>query len=104
MSTTPVTSSTEIDHSEHPPANVSSESVSRQVRRDPYGIDSYPAAVSSERVKRQEWGDLLKKPTKIPKPKNEDHDLERGDLLNSDIPEWLQEFRENLVDERVPEH
>ena len=22
----------------------------------------------------------------------------------SDIPEWLQEFRENLVDERVPEH
>ena len=26
------------------------------------------------------------------------------DLLNSDIREWLQEFRENLVDERVPEH
>ena len=23
---------------------------------------------------------------------------------NSDIPEWLQEFRENLVDERVAEH
>ena len=22
----------------------------------------------------------------------------------SDIPEWLQEFRENLVDDRVPEH
>ena len=22
----------------------------------------------------------------------------------SDIPEWLHEFRENLVDERVPEH
>ena len=35
---------------------------------------------------------------------NEDPDLERGDLLNSDIPEWLQEFRENLVDDRVPEH
>ena len=42
--------------------------------------------------------------TQIQKPnKNEDHDLERRDLLNSDIPEWLQEFRENLVDERVPE-
>ena len=41
---------------------------------------------------------------KIKKPnKNEDHDLERGDPLNSDIPEWLQEFRENLVDDRVPE-
>ena len=28
---------------------------------------------------------------------------ERGDPLYSDIPEWLQEFRENLVDDRVPE-
>ena len=35
--------------------------------------------------------------------KNEDHDLERRDLLHSDIPEWLQEFRENLVDDGVPE-
>ena len=24
--------------------------------------------------------------------------------LDSEIPEWLQEFRENLVDERAPEH
>ena len=24
--------------------------------------------------------------------------------LSSEIPEWLQEFKENLVDERVPEH
>ena len=23
---------------------------------------------------------------------------------SSEIPEWLQEFRENLVDDRVPEH
>ena len=30
--------------------------------------------------------------------------IERGDSLCSDILEWLQEFRENLVDERVPEH
>ena len=29
---------------------------------------------------------------------------ERGDPCHSDIPEWLQEFRENLVDDRVPEH
>ena len=43
--------------------------------------------------------------TQNPKPNlNEDHDLERRDLLNCDIPVWLQEFRENLVDERVPEH
>ena len=35
---------------------------------------------------------------------NENHDIERWDPLCSDIPEWLQEFRENLVDDRVPEH
>ena len=32
---TPMTSSTEIDHSDHPPAIVSSKSVDRQVRGDP---------------------------------------------------------------------
>ena len=39
-----------------------------------------------------------------PKPnKNEDPGIERGVPLYSEIPEWLQEFRENLVDDRVPE-
>ena len=42
--------------------------------------------------------------TKNPKPnKNENHDTERSDPLHSEIPEWLQEFRENLVDDEVPE-
>ena len=84
-------------------STVSSDSETRE-RRDLCGIDSCPAAVSSTHVERQERGDLLTKPTKNPKPKkNEDHDLEWGDLLSSDIPEWLQEFRENLVDDRVPQ-
>ena len=83
-------------------------------REDPYGIDHHPAIVSSESVERQERRDpcsseaseeLLNKPTKIPKPnKNENHEQVREDPYYSDIPEWLQEFRENLVDERVPEH
>ena len=70
--------------------------------------------MSSERVERQERGDpcssetsekLLHKPNKNPKPnKNEDPDQERGDPCHPEIPEWLQEFRENLVDDRVPEH
>ena len=76
-----------------------------RAREDLCGIDSYPVSVSSEHVERKERRDPLTEPTKNPKPnKNEDHDLERGDLLNSDIPEWLQEFGENLVDDRVPEH
>ena len=48
--------------------------------------------------------ELLLEPTEISKPnKNEDHEQVRGSMY-SDIPEWLQEFTENLVEERVPEH
>ena len=59
-------------------STVSSDSVARQERGDPCGIDPYPAIVSSERVEWQARGDpysseiseeqLLTKPTKNPKP------------------------------------
>ena len=98
-STTPSSSSTStsttpsrqrIDHSDHHPAIESSESVDRQARRDPFTSET------SE--------ELLHEPTEIPKSnKNEDHEQVLGKPY-SDIPEWLQEFRESLVDERVPEH
>ena len=96
----------EIDHptsssssSTSPTTTVSSDSETR-AREDLSGIDSHPASVSSSRTERC---DPLTKPTKNPKPnKNEDPDLERSDPLCSDISEWLQEFRENLVDDRVP--
>ena len=69
---------------------MSSESVDRQVRGDPYSSET------SE--------ELLNKPTKTTKPnKNENHEQVREDPCHSDIPEWLQEFRENLVDDKVPE-
>ena len=75
---------------DHHPATVSSERVDRQARRDPYSSET------SE--------ELLNKPNKTPKPnQNEDHEQVRGDP-NSDTPEWLQEFRENLVEKRVLGH
>ena len=78
----------EIDHptsssssSTSPPmtsSTVSSDSVIRLERGDPYGMDHHPAIVSSERVERQERRDpyssdetseeFLTKPTKNPKP------------------------------------
>ena len=86
-----------------PTTTVSSDSETR-AREDLSGIHSHPAPVSSSYVERTERDDPLTKPTKNPKPnKNENHETERGDPLYSDIPEWLQEFRENLVDDRVPE-
>ena len=49
-------------------------------------------------------GDLPPNPTKNPKSnKDEDSEQARRDPL-SDLPERLQEFRENLVDEKVPEY
>ena len=109
-STSMTPSRQEIDHptsssssSTSPTTNVSSDSETR-AREDLCGIDSYPVSVSSKHVERKERGDPLTKPTKNPKPnKNKDHELERGDLFCSEIPERLQEFRENLVDDRVPE-
>ena len=87
-----------------PTTTVSSDKETR-TREDLCGTDSYPVSVSSKHVERKERRDPLTKPTKNPKPKkNEDPDLERGDPYYSDIPEWLQEFRENLMDDRVYTH
>ena len=110
-STSMTPSRQEIDHptsslssSTSPTTTVSSDRETR-AREDLCGIDCYPVTMSSEHVERKERRDLLTKPTKKTKPnKNEDHDQERRDLLHSDTPERLQEFRENLVDDRVPEH
>ena len=86
--TTP--SGQEIDHSDYHPAIESSESVDRQARGNPFTSETSEA--------------LLHEPTEIPKPnKNEDHEQVRGSP-HSDIPEWLREFKENLVDDKVPEH
>ena len=41
----------------------------------------------------------------IPKTNKKETTIARGDPLcsdNSEIPEWLQEFRENLVDDEIP--
>ena len=49
-------------------------------------------------------GNLRKsKPTKSPNPNKKETTIERGNPCgDSEIPEWLQEFRENLVDDEIP--
>ena len=50
-------------------------------------------------------GNLIKiQANKIPKTNKKETTIERGNPSDSEIPEWLQEFRENLVDDEVPEH
>ena len=41
---------------------------------------------------------------KNPKPNEKESKEEQSDSLYSEIPEWLQEFRENLVDDEIPLH
>ena len=41
---------------------------------------------------------------KIQKPNKKETTIERSNPLNSEIPERLQEFRENLVDDEIPVH
>ena len=41
---------------------------------------------------------------KTQKPNRKETTIERGNPLNSEIPEWLQEFKENLVDDDFPVH
>ena len=39
---------------------------------------------------------------KIPKPNKKETTIERGNPCDSEILEWLQEFRANLVDDEIP--
>ena len=39
---------------------------------------------------------------KTPKTNKKETTIERGNPCDSEIPEWLQEFRENLVDDKIP--
>ena len=48
-------------------------------------------------------GKLVETQAKIPKTNKEETTIERGNLCDdSEILEWLQEFRENLVDDEIP--
>ena len=86
-------------------ASSSSPTVSEiQIREREDGInsDTSPVQVSTSVDDRSGQPDETQA-NKIPKPnKNENHGTERGDPLYSHIPEWLQEFRENLVDDEIP--
>ena len=50
-------------------------------------------------------GDLMiTKPIKSQTTNKKEPKREQSDPLYSEIPEWLQEFRENLVDDEIPVH
>ena len=73
-------------------------------RDDRIESDISPVTVSTKVHDRSEQP-VVNQANKIPKThKNENHEKDRGNPLCSEIPEWLQELRENLVPEQGDSH
>ena len=63
----------------------------------------HTASIRSESMSEEVRGDSSRGPAETEKPHKNDNEEVRGDPLRG-LPEWLEEFKENLVDESVPEH
>ena len=71
-------------------------------REDAPNSDISPVPVS-ELVDDRTVKPVETQANEIPKSNKKETAIERGNLCNdSEIPEWLQEFRENLVDDEIP--
>ena len=104
------TSKTPSKQESHSSSSSSSSSSSPTVseiqireREDATNSDISPVPVSNSVDDRS--GQLEKiQANKSPKPNKKETTIERGNPCDSEIPEWLQEFRENLVDDEIPVH
>ena len=64
----------------------------------------YPASTRSESTSEEVRGNSSHGQAESENPnKNDDNEKVRGYSLH-DLPEWPEEFKDNLVDESVPEH
>ena len=101
------TSRTPLRQESHSPSSSSSSSsptvseIQTREREDRIDSDITPVQVSNS------VGDGSGQPDKTqanknPKTNQKETTIQRGDPLYSEIPEWLQEFRENLVDDEIP--
>ena len=103
-------SSSSSSSSSSPTTATSSDSETRE-REDRTGSDTSPVIVSTK-IDDRSGQPVVNLANKIPKthkkvPQIDRRDTllrERGNPLCSEIPEWLQEFREKLVDDEIPEH
>ena len=72
-------------------------------RGDRTESDISPVTVSTTVDERSRRPDI-EQANKNPKTNKKETTIERGNPLDSEFPEWLQEFRENLVDDEIPAH
>ena len=72
-------------------------------REDRIESDISPVIVSTK-VDDRSGRPVVDQANKIPKTNKKEPQTDRGDPLSSEIPERLQEFREKLVDDEIPQH
>ena len=75
--------------------------ISVREREDAPNSDISPVPVSESVDDRSGKPDETQA-NEIPKTNKKETTIERGNPLDSEIPEWLQEFKENLVDDEIP--
>ena len=91
---------------------ISSSDNETRDKEDPIEHDTSPVLVSSTNVGGRTGQPVVGQANQnLPTTNEKETMIERGNPLFSDsghagsqIPEWLREFKENLVDDRVPEH
>ena len=71
-------------------------------REDRIESDVSPVTVSTE-VDDRSGQPVVNQASKIHKTHKKEPQIDRGNPLCSEIPDWLQEFKENWVDDEIPE-
>ena len=84
-----------------PPSSPTVGEMSVREREDAPNSDISPVPVSNLVDDGSGQTDEIQA-NKIPKPNKKETTIERRNPSDSEIPEWLQEFRENLVDDEIP--
>ena len=108
-SSTSRTLSRQESHSSSSSSSTSSSSptvseIQSQERGDRNESNIPPVQVSRPNVDDRSRRPDDTQPNQTTKTNKEETTKERCDPLYSEIPEWLQEFRENLVDDEIPVH
>ena len=84
------------------PSSPTEGEISVREREDALNSDISPASVS-ELVDDRTEKPVENQANQIPETNQKETPIERGNLCDDpEIPEWLQEFRENLVDDEIP--
>ena len=83
------------------PSSPTVDEISVREREDAPNSDISPVPVS-EFVDDRTGQPVENQANQIPKTNKKESTIERRNPCDSEIPEWLQEFMENLVDDEIP--